>query len=59
MERDEDRANSHESEEQPTRTSSHEIRQKILLATTPNSKARVIQELSEELVIVNNDILEL
>ena len=32
------------------------IRQKILLATTPRSKARVIQELTEELALINQDI---
>lgn len=45
-----------ESVEERTRTSSHEIRQKILLATTPRSKARVVIELKQELELVNQDI---
>ena len=32
-------------DEERTRSSSHEIRQKILLATTPRSKERVVSEL--------------
>ena len=35
------------------------VRQKILLATTPTSKARVIKELTEELEHVNEEIREL
>ena len=47
-----------EDEERP-RSSSHEIRQKILLATTPRSKERVVLELKQELSLVNRDIKEL
>lgn len=35
------------------------IRQKILIATTPRSKARVIKELTEELKVVNQEITDL
>ena len=47
------------STEERARSSSHEIRQKILLATTPKSKARVVEELSVELALVKKDINEL
>ena len=38
---------------QAQRTSSYEIKQKFLMATTPQSKARVVIELTQELNMIN------
>ena len=38
---------------QAQRTSSYEIKQKVLMATTPQSKARVVIELTQELNMIN------
>ena len=45
-----------ETEEVELRLTSHEIRQKILSATTPSSKSRVVEELNVELTLVDKDI---
>ena len=47
------------SKDERPRSSSHEIRQKILLATTPKTKAKAVEELKYELTLVNQDIYEL
>ena len=41
------------------RLTSNEIQQKILLATTPKSKAKAIEHLNLELTLVNQDIQKL